>query len=614
MNKSVAGKRIAVFDGIKGVAILTIIFYYFFQHIVPGGFAAVNSFLFVAGFFNFRHFYLRDRQGKDLDYRGYYISRFRRLFYPTLALILGTVTYIALFARDYLVNLRNMALTSLVFFNNYYQILNNQSYFVQAVNPSPFVHLWYVSLYGQLVLLTPVMILLFYSWHKKPQITINILLIVSLLSAILLGYWYQDGQDPTHVYYSVLTRGFAYTLGGAVGLVLPDKLSPKPLSNKAKQSFNIVGSVGMVLAILMVKFMYGVQPFAYRFGMTLFTIVTALVLVSSIHPATIWNKFFTFKPFVFFGKRSFSYYLCYYPVHLMMPKNIHFINQHLLLNLTIQFLLIMFFAEISYQLFEKESLPLPVGQDLKLHRLPARLRQIRYDKQIPTLIKVITVAYLFCFLVGSVGMIFSPEKRADTQSKIEKIVKVNQEKALKEQQGKEKVETPINNIPGLTRQELLFANGLDVTFIGDSVLLTGMEQIKQVFPKAVVDGKVGRQLYQSVEVVNNLEQNKLVKPIVVTILGSNGTFTQGQLNDYIEAIGTDKEQYFLTVYVDRAWTDDANSRLIEASQKYGNVKLIDWASSMRDHADWLYEDGVHPNEIGSLELAKFIAKEIYRQR
>ena len=48
--------RLAFFDGYRGVLILLILTYYFFQHILPGGFLAVNAFLMVAGFFAFRHF------------------------------------------------------------------------------------------------------------------------------------------------------------------------------------------------------------------------------------------------------------------------------------------------------------------------------------------------------------------------------------------------------------------------------------------------------------------------------------------------------------------------------------------------------------------------------
>ena len=48
-------KRSAALDGLKGFFILAIILYYYFQHLLPGGFLAVNGFLVVGGYLTFRH-------------------------------------------------------------------------------------------------------------------------------------------------------------------------------------------------------------------------------------------------------------------------------------------------------------------------------------------------------------------------------------------------------------------------------------------------------------------------------------------------------------------------------------------------------------------------------
>ena len=607
-------KRLAIFDGLKGLSILTIIGYYFFEHIVPGGFLAVNFFLFIAGFFNFRSLYSADLKTGKLNIFNFYRTRFSRLFFPMLAMIAVTITYILLFARDYLYNIRNMAFSGLLFFNNYYQIINNQSYFVQAANPSPFTHLWYVAIYGQLILLSPLMIKLFYSWHKKPGTTAKILLIVSVLSAVLLGYLYQDGQDPTGIYYGLLTRAFAFTFGGALGFMYPIKLVPKPMNAKAKTLFNSLGFVAIILAFLMVNFMYGTHAFAYRFGMTLFTLVCALLVISSIHPATIWNKFFSLGIFTYFGKRSYSYYLWYYPVYLIVSRHLSFFNTNIYMNFVVQFVVIMLLSEISYRLFEINQWSIPIGQDFNLKKTKYQFNYLKNHPKSLTGIKITTGVYVFILIMGLVGIIASPEERSETAQNLQDVIEANQTMAQETQTVDTETVKVVNNIEGLTQQELLFANGLDISFIGDSVLLASTSDIKSVFPKAVVDGEVGRQLYNSFSTLESMRVNDLLKPIVVTMLGSNGTFTTAQLNDYIEAVGTDRDHYILTVHVDRAWTDDANKQIYAAAQRYGNVKLIDWAGYANDHPEWYADAGIHPNEVGGLELAKLIAKEIYRQR
>ena len=131
---STKSPRLAFFDGYRGVLILLILTYYFFQHILPGGFLAVNAFLMVAGFFAFRHFYTAPTLRKSVSIKSYLKSRLERIFFPTLFMVLLVAAYIALFAPDYFYNLRNMGFSSLFFVNNYYQILSNQSYFVQAAD------------------------------------------------------------------------------------------------------------------------------------------------------------------------------------------------------------------------------------------------------------------------------------------------------------------------------------------------------------------------------------------------------------------------------------------------------------------------------------------------
>ena len=602
--------RIAFFDGYRGLLILIILFYYFFQHILPGGFLAVNAFLMVAGFFAFRHFYLADLKGKKTVLRHYWASRLQRLFFPMLFMVLATVTFILIFAPNYFYNLRNMGLSSLAFLNNYYQILSNQSYFVQAANPSAFTHLWYISLYAQLIFLTPIMVKLFYSWHRNPMLTANALLVLTVISAVLLGYWYQDGKDPSRIYYDLLTRGFAFTAGGALGLLFPAQLRPKPLAFKKRRIFNIVGTVCVVLMFLMLRFMYGTMPFAYRFGMALFTFVSIVFVMVSLHPDTFFSKVMSFKGLTFFGKRSLSYYLWFYPVHLVIPDKLGSVT-NLWWNALIQFVIIMGLAEISYRLFEQRQLILPFGQDFDWLQTKRRVRYLIRNRGILIGVKALAIFYALTALVGSIAMLAAPEQKGEVAQRLEQVINQNASEESSSESTAQEVKV-INNIDGLTRQEILQASALEVTFIGDSILLASEKQIIEVFPKAVnhIDGLVGRQLYQSVEVVRKLIAGNKLQPVVVTILGSNGTFTAGQLNDYIEAIGTDKEQYFLTSATEKAWVADANQQLFAAAKRYNNVHIIDWRTYSQGHSDWFEQDGIHPSATGALEMAKEIARQI----
>lgn len=607
-------QRLKVFDGLKGISILLIISYYFFQHLMPGGYLAVNTFLAIGGFFNIRHFYQKELTGQSYKVGRFYRARIERIFFPLLTMIITVGTYILLFARDYLFNLRNMALSSLVFVNNYYQIMNEQSYFIQAANPSPFVHLWYISLFVQLMLLTPLLTAGLYRWHKRPTVAAGFMLLLGFVSAVLMGYLYQPGADPTRIYYSIDTRAFSYFFGGALGFLLPIQLNPAPLSKKARWIFDGLSVVFAALLFAMAKYMYGTQPLAYRFGMQLFTILSLGLMVTALHPQTWMNRFIGSRLFSFFGKRSLSYYLWFYPVHLLMPENISWLNQNLLLNLLIQFLIIMLLAEVSYRLFENHQIDLPIGQSFNWKKTKYQINYLlKHPGQLKR-IKAFTVTYTLFFVLGSLSILAAPEQRNEKAKEIAETIEKNQEVVKDSQEKRDEVNRVINNIEGLGRKELLYANALDVTFIGDSVFLSAADKLKEVFPQGIIEANVGQQLYNSGVLVNSMKQMELLKPTVVVYLGNNGTYTRAQLDDFIELVGSDHRIYFLTSSINRPWIADANKQLQNASERYGNVNLLDWASVAKEHPEWFVEDEVHLSTQGALEMAKFIANELYKLR
>ena len=63
----------------------------------------------------------------------------------------------------------------------------------------------------------------------------------------------------------------------------------------------------------------GVQDDTYLYGMQLFSIVSIVFLWSILYENSVLNYFLRFRGFTIFGRRSFSYYLWFYPVHMFAP-------------------------------------------------------------------------------------------------------------------------------------------------------------------------------------------------------------------------------------------------------------------------------------------------------
>ncbi|MBM7568338.1 acyltransferase family protein [Paenibacillus sacheonensis] len=146
-----------------------------------------------------------------------------------------------------------------------------------------------------------------------------------------------------------------------------------------------------------------------------------------------------------------------------------------------------------------------------------------------------------------------------------------------------------------------------ITVIGDSVILDAKPFLEKLIQGIVVDGKVGRQFTQADDVVADLKkQNRLGKTVVIE-LGTNGSFTEKQLDQLMEAIGADHTVYFVNTRVPRKWQDTVNDMLSDAAANLPNTKLIDWYAASKDHLDFFGKDGVHLKRSGGEFFADLIA-------
>ena len=593
-------KRVAALDGFKGMMILAIIGYYYFQNYLPGGFFAVNAFFAVGG-------YLAFRDNKHLFHKKpvewHFSSKLSRLWLPMLFMIIGTVAFLFIALPEQLKNIRMMSLSSLVFFNNYYQIINQQSYFVQSINPSPFVHLWYVSLYFQLMLIAVGIRKIFNRLNLLRMQESLVLLILSILSAIFMTVMYVIQKDPSYIYYAISTRIFSFLLGGVLSYFTEGQLSLSLPKSKSSSLFTqLIGVVALLLMGWMILSFNGVQDETYLYGMQLFLIVSIVFLWSILHENSVLNYFLRFRGFTFFGRRSFSYYLWFYPVHMFAP---YFQNgeESNVVFLGIQMLCIILLSEITYKIFETKQWLVPLGQSfsfMSIHHFVMR--------ELPPVKKMMGMAFSFTYIIliglAFVGFFQSTTETNLVAQQLENVIKRNQE--LIEQTTQEESTTVDPNKEIQLKEQIAQE---PVTFVGDSILLAAADKIQEIFPKAIIDGKIGRQLYSSPATLQELISKDKMANRVVTLLGTNGTFSQKQLDEYIRTLG-DRELYFVTIFAPVKWNNEVNQQLQEAKTRHANVHIIDWYEFAKNHAEWFYEDKIHPNTQGAEELAQYSLESI----
>ena len=601
-------------DGMRALAIIAIIFYHLMPHVLPGGYLAVNIFFVLTGFFITASVIEEYGQKGKLAYKRYLARRFQRLFLPLLGMLLSVTAYITLFQRDLLLNLRPWLLSSLGMVNNWWQISVGGSYFEQFYVQSPFMHLWFLSVISQFYVIWPLIVLLLLALYKDKRIILYTAVGLSLFSALAMAMLNVPGEDASRVYYGTDTRLFSFMIGSALSVVWPLERLNEPVSKRTKRRLTLAGFFSYAVLGVMFSRMLDSQTLTYRGGMYLNSVIIGVGVVLTAHPATSLSKMMRFKPIQWLGRRSFLLYLWYYPVISLYQAKVVDTSvdpgQHILIQLAIMLSL----SEIGYQIFEKKRWKMTSVQFWRPADTIARIKASGSEGSTRHFSGNLAPFVGFCLLLTALtGFVQARSGENASVQELREQIAASQSKMEAMNRDDSTRSRAINNIEGLERETVLFAHGADITFIGDSVLLSVADQLVTIFGRAVVEGAVSRQLYQTAEVIADLEKREQLHDTVVVFLGSNGTFTQTQMETFITEIGTSRNLFFLTTNVPRIWKDSVNEQLALAESNHSNVHILDWNAFSSGHDEWLLEDQVHPNPIGAQQLALFVAEEIYQE-
>lgn len=592
-------------DSLRLFAMLAILAYHYAPHLVSGGFIGVDLFLVISGFLLARSLMKWEFKDFGIKYLAYTIKRVLRLGVPLVIVFLAVVSIINLFYSDLLYNIRGALISSVCFVNNWWQINLGFSYFEQYVHPSAFTHLWYVSVLMQLGLLWPLLIVGLRRMKKKPQFIAVVQIVLAVVSAVLMAVLYAGNGDPSRVYYGTDTRLYAFALGGALGTVWhPGKVARERGAGFSHLAGGI-GIVGMViLGVLSVK-LQDQALLTYRGGMFLSAVVSTVVVAALTVPNSYVQRLLSFNWLVFLGKCTFSTYLWYYPV-LTMGGMTPFFSA----NKWIQWIILWALSIATYLFIEKAFV-----SKLTHGKLPDMRRFCNFLASMTTnWVHFVAVVLLVALCVSSgFGFARATSGENETVAEMQAQIEANERLLAKQKALQERnAQAEIKDVDYLSRSVMLFCRDLKVTFVGDSILLGAAAPLTEVFPLATIDGKVGRQLSQSGEVIQGLIDNGGMNDIVVLVLGSNGPFTEEQLDALMKQIG-DRQVYLINTKVPREWQDGVNEMLKNYADKSkkDNFHMIDWKSFIDEHPELLYEDGTHPTPEGSEQFAKLIADRLY---
>jgi peptidoglycan/LPS O-acetylase OafA/YrhL len=346
-------------DGLRAVAVLAVMV----QHAgvklpwedheaLPGGFLGVDVFFVISGFLITSLLLAEHRERGRIDLPRFWLRRARRLL-PAVALTIAAAAVLMAVA-DLQLNAdsaRRDAFAAMAYVANWRFIFSHQSYFDSFGLPSPYRHLWSLSLEEQWYLLFPPVLLVVLVWLRhRTRLLLAGLVAGAAASAAWMAVLYQPGDDPSRVYYGTDTRAATLLVGAALAAGVT--LLPRWFERLAGWLWlvGLVGAVGLVLAF---RIFDGREPSLYHGGLLAVALVSAAIVVGVGLPDSRGPLHWALgrRPLVAIGVISYGLYLWHWPIYIWLtPDRTGFGGARLiLLRVGVTFAL----AYASYRLLER---------------------------------------------------------------------------------------------------------------------------------------------------------------------------------------------------------------------------------------------------------------------
>jgi len=616
MEKRLATTRyITGLDGVRALAVFAVIMYHLLPGVFRGGYLGVPVFFVISGFLITNLLCQEYHQNGAIDVANFYVRRMKRLYPALVFMLIFSSAYVTIFQRNLLVNLRSVVFTSLTYVNNFWQIAHGSSYFDRFGNESPYTHIWSLAIEGQFYLFWPLIFILLTKFVRNRSKIFNLLMILSIFSAILMWILYVPTKDPTRVYYGTDTRMFSILLGVALAFIWPSWRLKEKISFRSKKMLNRLGFGSLILLMFAFFFLENNWTFAYRSGIFLVSFLAMILVATVVHPGAGLNKLLTNKFFTYVGKRSYGIYLYQYPIMIFYEAKLKNAGAHPWFNLFIELFSILLISELSYTFIEK---PL---QKFKYRNSVHKLKEL-YSKPFVLREKWKVVISSLLVLIALWGFVTAPvNSLTAVQLKIKKQIEENKKLLKKREQDtisrKVKIKGDSSGVDQtkynykMTENDRKIASKIPLLAFGDSVILATADGLQNIFPLLKVDAYVGRQAHSSPpELEAKKDANELTKFVLLN-LGTNGPIQNYQIDEIFKILGSKTTIFCSTVHVPtRPWQNGVNNLIKKKSRSVKNLIVIDWEAMSRGQKNWFYPDRVHPNQIGASFYANYAAKKI----
>jgi peptidoglycan/LPS O-acetylase OafA/YrhL len=289
-------------DGLRAIAVLSVVGFHAFPNWFKGGFIGVDIFFVISGFL-ISTIIFGNLERDSFSFVEFYSRRIKRIFPALLLVLIASFSFsfgwFQLLAEEYK-QLGKHIVGGAGFVSNLI-LWGESGYFDNAAETKPLLHLWSLAIEEQFYILWP--LLLAFVWKRKWSF-LTITAIIALISFSLNIY--AINGNPTAAFYSPLTRFWELMIGGLLAYIA---LHRPNLNKKYKNAQSLLGLITLLLGLLVIN-----RESAFPGWWALLPTFGAFFIISAGPDALLNKKILANKVLVWVGLISYPLYLWHWPL------------------------------------------------------------------------------------------------------------------------------------------------------------------------------------------------------------------------------------------------------------------------------------------------------------
>ena len=360
-------------DGLRAIAVLSVIFSHADMRYFQGGFIGVDIFFVISGFLITNLLMVRF-SNKTFSYTAFFIQRIRRLFPALIFMLAVTLPFFwkVMMPDQFKTYVGSIFSTSVLLSNFYF--LSQLEYWQSDTDLQPLAHMWSLSIEEQYYLLYPGFLMLI------SRLSRTWILAVLLASTFLGLIWALIGitDDPGKNYFHSFSRFWQLGFGCTLAIIT---LRYKLRANALLATFGLLIILASVLFIN--------EGMRWPSTLSLFPMLGTVLFIGFANKDMLIGRILSFQPILYTGLISYSLYLWHQPIFAAVrTTSLHGLETK---SLFVSLLFLFLISSFSFHFIEK-----PIRYSGK--RKPGRSIQKHFIAIAMICIMVITSSSLWAYV------------------------------------------------------------------------------------------------------------------------------------------------------------------------------------------------------------------------